>query len=85
MIEHEPLRYISSLLGVSFLAYVLNLSEEELQARIHGDVEQLDEPAEEALADVLRHAAELAGEPPVGEPPPLPEGSPAVRMRPLRA
>lgn len=80
MLEDEASRHTVGLLGVPFLAYVLNLSEEEIDLRINGR-EQLAAPGEQALADVVRHAIELAGETPFGKSPALPDGSPAARMR----
>jgi hypothetical protein len=68
------------LLGVPFLAYVLNVSEEALAERITGSA-QLGTETEHALSDVLAHAKELASDSPFGEPDALPDGSPLVRMR----
>jgi len=76
----EQSQGLADLLGVSFLAYVLSLSEGEIAARLKG-TKTLDPDGEDALADVLAHAAELGSDRPFGITPALPDGSSLVRMR----
>jgi hypothetical protein len=71
---------IVSLLGIPFLAYVLNSSVEDVGAHID-ERQSLAPKTSEALAGVLAHALELAGDAPFGNSPASPDGSPSARMR----
>jgi hypothetical protein len=78
--EEDALPELVTLLGVPFLAYISAASEEQIQARLSGDLQALSEPSENAFMGALRTAAEWAWPHPEA-PPARPDGIPADRMR----
>ena len=69
------------LLGIPFLAYVTNVSEEQIRARVERELKNLEEPAESAFAATLERASEWAAPPRPDAPQARPDGTPADRMR----
>src|SRR5580704_10698647 len=86
MIQDAHLQYMAALLGDRFLAYVSGTGVEDVQARLHGRSDQLDDPAEAALLAVLQQAGAWVPIVPAVQPPLVPDGnrpdgSPEERMR----
>src|SRR5437868_2052625 len=85
MIEDRGLRYVATLLGAPFLAYMASVSVEQMIDRLDGPGERLPEENERALTSSLEWALGWVPVPP--DEPVLvpdgnrPDGSPADRMR----
>lgn len=80
MTDDGTIPEITTLLGVPFLAYVTAASDEQIRARLSGDLQALSEPGEESFLGALQTASEWASPRP-DAPPARPDGIPADRMR----
>jgi hypothetical protein len=80
-LDDETTRSVVDLLGIPFVAYVLDITEEEVERRASGCEQELPPGKEDAFKDLVRHAIELGSEAPFGQSPAFPDGSIEIRMR----
>jgi hypothetical protein len=80
-LDDETARSVVDLLGIPFLAYVVDVTEEEVERRTSGSEQELPVDKEEAFEALLGHAVELGSDAPFGQSPASPDGSLDIRMR----